>query len=107
MQLFTITIATISLVQSAAISQSSNDVVVSEQIVDETLAAIQIDDEQEPDWLMEFSQYMNNDWLDFDFNAFMSKMSEDEIDDFFSFFEMMVSEEAALFDLEENNTNEE
>ena len=107
MQLFTVTIATISLVQSAVIPSSANDVIVSEQIIDETLAAIQIDDKQEPDWLIEFNQYMDNDTLDFDFDEFMSKMSDDEIEDFFSFFTIMVSEEADLFDLEENNTNEE
>ena len=107
MQLFTITIATISLAQSAVIPPSSNDVIVSEPTIDETLAAIQIDDEQEPDWLIEFNQYMDNDDMDFDFDAFMSKMSEDEIDDFFSFFTMMVSEEVDFFDLEENNNNEE
>ena len=107
MQLFAITIATISLVQSAAIPPSSNDVVVSEQTIDETLAAIQIDDEQEPEWLIEFNQYMDNDDMDFDFDAFMSKMSEDEIDDFFSFFTMMVSEEVDFFELEENNNTEE
>ena len=106
MQLFTITIATISLVQSAAIPPSSNDVIVSEQTIDETLAAIQIDDEQEPDWLIEFNQYMDNDDMDFDFDAFMSKMSDVEIDDFLSFFTMMISEEADIFDLEENNNNE-
>ena len=99
--------ATISLVQSAAIPSSSNDVVVSEETIDETLAAIQIDDEQEPEWLIEFNQYMDNDDMDFDFDAFMSKMSEDEIDDFFSFFTMMVSEEVDFFELEENNNTEE
>ena len=104
MQLFTIAI--ISLVQSAAIPPSSNDVIVSEQTIDETLAAIQIDDEQEPDWLIEFNQYMDNDDMDFDFDAFMSKMSDAEIDDFLSFFTMMISEEADIFDLEENNNNE-
>ena len=106
MQLFTITIATISLVQSAAIPPSSNDVIVSEQTIDETLAAIQIDDEQEPDWLIEFNQYMDNDDMDFDFDAFMSKMSDAEIDDFLSFFTMMISEEADIFELEENENNE-
>ena len=107
MQLFKIAIATISLAQSATIPSSANDVIVSEQIIDETPAAIQIDDKQAPDWLVEFNQYMDNDALDFDFDAFMSKMSDDEIEDFFSFFTIMVSEEADLFDLEENNTNEE
>ena len=106
MQLFTITIATISLVQSAAIPSSSNDVIVSEQTIDETLAAIQIDDEQEPDWLIEFNQYMDNDDMDFDFDAFMSKMSDAEIDDFLSFFTMIISEEADIFDLEEKNNSE-
>ena len=106
MQLFTITIATISLAQSAVIPSSANDVIVSENILDETLAAIQSDDKQEPDWLIEFNQYMDNDSLDFDFDAFMSKMSKDEIEDFFSFFTVMMSEEADLFD-EENNNNEE
>ena len=106
MQLFTITIATISLAQSAVIPSSANDVIVSENIIDETLAAIQSDDKQEPDWLIEFNQYMDNDSLDFDFDAFMSKMSDEEIEDFFSFFTVMISEEADLFD-EENNNNEE
>ena len=106
MQLFTITIATISLAQSAVIPSSANDVIVSENIIDETLAAIQSDDKQEPEWLIEFNQYMDNDSLDFDFDAFMSKMSEDEIEDFFSFFTVMMSEEADLFD-DENNKSEE
>ena len=106
MQLFTITIATISLAQSAVIPSSANDVIVSENILDETLAAIQSDDKQEPDWLIEFNQYMDNDSLDFDFDAFMSKMSKDEIEDFFSFFTVMMSEEADLFDEENNNSEE-
>ena len=106
MQLFTITIATISLAQSAVIPSSANDVIVSENILDETLAAIQSDDKQEPDWLIEFNQYMNNDSLNFDFDVFMSKMSDDEIEDFFSFFTVMISEAADLFDEANNNSEE-
>ena len=81
MQLFTVTIATISLAQSAVIPSSANDVIVSENIIDETLAAIQSDDKQEPDWLIEFNQYMDNDTFDFDFDAFMSKMSDEDFED--------------------------
>ena len=94
MQLFTITIAIISFVKSAAIPSSANDVIISGQNVDENvLAEISSDEEQVPDWMVEFNEYLNGDVLTFDFDAFMAKMSDDEIEDFIDFFTMVLDEE--------------
>ena len=94
MQLFTITIAIISFVQSAAIPSSSNDVIISGQNVDENvLVEISSDEDQVPDWMVEFNEYLYGDVLTFDFDAFMAKMSDDEIEDFIDFFTMVLDEE--------------
>ena len=101
MQLFAITIATISLVQSAAIPSSTNPVSEPEQMIDDVLAGIQADDDQEPDWLIEFNKYMDDDVLEFDFDAFMSKMTDNEIEEFFDFFTIMLADTAKLIDDDE------
>ena len=94
MQLFTITIAIISFVQSAAIPSSTNDIIISEQNVEQNVPAeIPSDEEQVPDWLVEFNEYLNGDVLTFDFDAFMAKMSDDEVEDFIEFFTMILDEE--------------
>ena len=105
MQLFTITIAIISVVQSAVIPSPINDISVSDKIIDDVLAGIQTEDEQEPDWLIEFNKYMDEDDLEFDFEAFMSKMTAEEIEEFFDFFTMMLSDTAELFE-DESDVNE-
>ena len=87
MQFKTITIAILSLVQSAAIQSSTT----------ESLASIS-DQEQIPEWLIEFNEYLNNDVLDFDFDDFLENMSADEIDDFFDFLDVMLTEEQKLLD---------
>ena len=89
MQLFTIAIAIISLVQSAAIPPSSNDVIVSGQNVEENVSSV----EEQADWLVEFNEYLNGDDLTFDFDAFMAKMSDDEVDEFIDFFTLILEEE--------------
>ena len=90
MQLFTITIAIISFVQSAAIPSSANDIIISEQNVS---AEIPSNEEQVPDWMVEFNEYLNGDVMTFDFDAFMAKMSDDEVEDFIEFFTMILDEE--------------
>ena len=90
MQLFTITIAIISFAQSAAIPSSANEIIVSEQNV---LAEIPSDEEQVPDWMVEFNEYLNGDVMTFDFDAFMAKMSDDEVEEFIEFFTMILDEE--------------
>ena len=89
MQLFTIAIAIISLVQSAAIPPSSNDVIVSGQNVEENVSSV----EEQADWLVEFNEYLNGDDSTFDFDAFMAKMSDDEVDEFIDFFTLILEEE--------------
>ena len=94
MQLFTITIAIISFVKSAAIPSSANDVIVSGQNVEENVSAeISSEEEQVPDWMVEFNEYLNSDVMIFDFDAFMAKMSDDEVEDFIEFFTMILDEE--------------
>ena len=90
MQLFTITIAIISFVHSAAIPSSANDIIISDQKVS---AEISSDEEQVPDWMVEFNEYLNSDVMTFDFKAFMAKMSDDEVEDFIEFFTMILDEE--------------
>ena len=89
MQFKTITITILSLVQSAAIQSSTT----------ESLAAIS-GQEQAPEWLMEFNEYLNNDVLDFDLDDFMEKMSDDEIEDFLDVLDVMLTEEQQLLDEE-------
>ena len=89
MQFITITIAILSLVQSAAIQSSTT----------ESLASIS-DQEQVPEWLIEFNEYLNNDVLDFDLDDFMENMSDDEIEDFFDVLDVMLTEEQQLLDEE-------
>ena len=89
MQFKTITIAILSLVQSAAIQSSTT----------ESLASIS-DQEQVPEWLIEFNEYLNNDVLDFDWDDFMENMSDDQIDDFFDVLDVMLTEELKLLDEE-------
>ena len=84
-----ITIAILSLVQSAAIQSSTT----------ESLASIS-DQEQVPEWLIEFNEYLNNDVLDFDWDDFMENMSDDQIDDFFDVLDVMLTEELKLLDEE-------
>ena len=94
MQLFTITIAIISFVQSAAIPSSANDVIVSGQNFEENVSAeISSDEEQVPDWMVEFNEYLNSDVMTFDFDAFMAKMSDDEVEEFIDFFTMILDEQ--------------
>ena len=90
MQLFAITIAVISFVQSAAIPSSANDIIISGQNIS---AEIQSDEEKVPDWLVEFNEYLNDDVMAFDFDAFMAKISDDEVEDFIEFFTMILDEE--------------
>ena len=87
MQLFTITIAIISFVHSAAIPSSANDIIISEQNVS---AEISSDEEQVP---VEFNEYLNGDVMTFDSDAFMAKMSDNEVEDFLEFFTMILDEE--------------
>ena len=87
MQFNMITIAILSLVQSAAIQSSTT----------ESLASIS-DQEQVPEWLIEFNEYLNNDVLDFDWDDFMENMSDDQIDDFFDVLDVMLTEEQKLLD---------
>ena len=87
MQFKTITIAILSLVQSAAIQSSTT----------ESLASIS-DQEQVPEWLIEFNEYLNNDVLDFDLDNFMENMFDDEIEDFFDVLDVMLTEEQKLLD---------
>ena len=89
MQFNMITIAILSLVQSAAIQSSTT----------ESLASIS-DQEQVPEWLIEFNEYLNNDVLDFDWDDFMENMSDDQIDDFFDVLDVMLTEELKLLDEE-------
>ena len=89
MQFKTITIAILSLVQSAAIQSSTT----------ESLASIS-DQEQIPEWLIEFNEYLNNDVLDFDLDNFMENMFDDEIEDFFDVLDVMLTEELKLLDEE-------
>ena len=89
MQFKTITIAILSLVQSAAIQSSTT----------ESLASIS-DQEQVPEWLIEFNEYLNNDVLDFDLDNFMENMFDDEIEDFFDVLDVMLTEELQLLDEE-------
>ena len=84
-----ITIAILSLVQSAAIQSSTT----------ESLASIS-GHEQVPEWLIEFNEYLNNDVLDFDWDDFMENMSDDQIDDFFDVLDVMLTEELKLLDEE-------
>ena len=94
MQLITITIVAISFVQSAAIPSSANDVIVSGQNVEQNVKAeIQPNEEQVPDWLVEFNEYLNGEVLTFDFDAFMAKFSDDEVEEFIEFFTMILDEE--------------
>ena len=105
MQLFAITIATISLVQSAAIPSTINPASVPDKIIDDVLAGIQADEEQEPDWLIEFNKYLDDDVLEFDFDSFMSEMSDNEIEEFFDFLTIMLADTAQLID-DDETTNE-
>ena len=90
----TITIAIISFVKSAAIPSSANDLNISGQNVEENvLADISSDEDQVPDWMVEFNEYLYGDVLTFDFDAFMAKLSDDEIEAFIDFFTMVLDEE--------------
>ena len=90
------------MVNSAPISTSINE--SSEQNIDELLAAMQADvvtNNQEPDWLLDLNKHLDNENLDFDFDAFMSKMSVDEIQHFFGFFTIALSDDQ-VFSSENN-----
>lgn len=89
------------MVNSAPIPSSVNE--PSEQNIDELLAAMQADvmtNNQEPDWLLEFNKNLDNENLDFDFGTFLSKMSDDEIQDFFDFFTIALTDDREVFSSE-------
>ena len=100
MQFFTITIATISLVQAAVIPSQADQ--STDDLINEVLAEIIPDQEQVPEWFIQFNEYLNDDdfdFDDFDFDEFTSKMSDDEIDIFLDLVTLMLAEEE-LFDEE-------
>ena len=109
MQFFTITIATISLVQAAVIPSQADQ--STDDLINEVLAEIIPDQEQVPEWFIEFNEYLNDDdfdFDDFDFDEFTSKMSDDEIDIFLDLVTLMLAEEELLvvYKSQQNNRSQ-
>ena len=96
----TIAIVMISTVQSAAIKASTIDDSASNDILEvglEAEVAAQSDDsfpEMIPDLLIEFKEYMDSEEdFDFDLMAFLDKLEQNEVDDFFDLLVLMIDNE--------------
>ena len=102
----TIAIVMISTVQSAAIKtiddSASNDIL---EVDLEAEVAAQSDDsfpEMIPDWLIEFKEYIDSeDDFDFDLMAFLDKLEQNEVEDFFDLLVLMIDQELTV--TEKNN----
>ena len=102
----TIAIVMISTVQSAAIKTSTIDDSASNDILEVGLEAevsAQSDDsfpEMIPDWLIEFKEYIDSEEdFDFDLMAFLDKLEQNEVKDFFNLLVLLIDDE--LLDVNE------
>lgn len=103
----TIAIVMISTVQSAAIKtiddSAGNDIL---EVGLEAEVAAQSDDsfpEMIPDWLIEFKEYIDSDDdFDFDLMAFLDKLEQNEVEDFFDLLVLMIELEVDEIDLSNN-----
>merc|ERR1719394_2088518 len=97
----------ISTVQSAAIKtiddSAGNDIF---EVGLEAEVAAQSDDsfpEIIPDWLIEFKEYIDSDDdFDFDVMAFLDKLEQNEVEDFFDLLVLMIELEVDEIDLSNN-----
>ena len=103
----TIAIVMISTVQSAAIKtiddSAGNDIL---EVGLEAEVAAQSDDsfpEMIPDWLIEFKEYIDSEEdFDFDLMAFLDKLEQNEVEDFFDLLVLMIELEVDEIDLSNN-----
>ena len=90
----------ISIVQSAAIKTSTIDDSASNDILEigpEAEIAVQSEEsfpEVVPDWFIEFKEYIDSeDEIDFDINAFLDKLEQNEVEDFFDLIVLLIDGE--------------
>ena len=103
----TIAIVMISTVQSAAIKtiddSARNDIL---EVGLQAEVATQSDDsfpEMIPDWLIEFKEYIDSEEdFDFDLIAFLDKLEQNEVEDFFDLLVLMIELEVDEIDLSNN-----
>ena len=54
-----------------------------------------------PDWLIEFKEYIDSEEdFDFDLIAFLDKLKQNEVDDFFDLFVLMIDGELEVDEIE-------
>ena len=104
----TIAVTMISIVQSAAIKTSTLDDSASNDILEidpEAEIAVQSEEsfpEEVPDWFFEFKEYIDSeDEIDFDINAFLDKLEQNELEDFFDLIVLLIDGEL----LKDNETD--